>query len=81
LTAAFQKVKAGPGGDPVIHSIYRSAFWAVIFCNRRQLRTHGVNPVVPTQMRRLQVHAFLAGQERGELVADYVAINEGGDGR
>jgi DNA-binding GntR family transcriptional regulator len=77
LTAAFDRLQAdGAKSDRVLHSVDRNSFYDVIFeiaGNRELIR---INPAVPTQILRMQVHPFLTPQNLEELFADYPLLYE-----
>lgn len=85
LIEAFRRLERhGPHGDRAALAVDRTAFYDTIFRiagNREMTR---MNPVVPTQILRLQVHTYLTPEEREQQFADYGALVEAmlaGDGR
>lgn len=75
LTEAYEQLMAqGPTGDRVLQSIQRTHFYDVIFeiaGNRELVR---INPVVPTQLLRMQIHSFLSPDSHRQQFADYKRI-------
>lgn len=85
LTTAYERLRAdGPNSDRILHSIDRSSFYDVFFAisgNRELVR---INPVLPTQILRMQVHPFLSPADLQKLFADYRLLFDaivGRDGR
>lgn len=72
LKAAFEKLSEhGASGDRVMQSMDRNRFYDAIFAiadNRELARIH---PAVPTQILRMQVHAYLSLEDREQQFADY----------
>jgi DNA-binding GntR family transcriptional regulator len=72
LTAAFERIIAdGPQSDRILHALDRSSLYDVIFTiagNRELMRA---NPTVLIQILRIQIHPFLAPDDRAKLFADY----------
>lgn len=75
LKAAFEHLEVqGAQGDRVLQSIARTRFYDAIFeiaGNRELVR---INPVVPTQILRMQVHSFIAVEAHRRQFADYGAL-------
>ncbi|MDR2189017.1 MAG: GntR family transcriptional regulator [Azonexus sp.] len=72
LTEAYEQLMAqGPSGDRVLQSIRRTRFYDVIFeiADNRELTR--INPVVPTQLLRMQIHSFLSPESHQRQFADY----------
>ncbi|MCM2311123.1 MAG: GntR family transcriptional regulator [Steroidobacteraceae bacterium] len=85
LIEAFKRLeKHGPHGDRALLAVDRTAFYDRLFRiagNREMTR---INPVIPTQILRLQIHPYLTAEERELQFADYGALVEAvlsGDGR
>lgn len=75
LTRAYERLATqGPNGDRVRQSIERTRFYGAIFeiADNRELTR--INPVVPTQILRMQVHSFIAPEEHQRQFADYALL-------
>ena len=85
LTAAFERLESdGAKSDRVLHSVDRSSFYDVIFEISGNKELFRINPAVPTQILRMQVHPYLSAGNLEELFADYRLIYEAildGDGK
>ncbi|MFA7280958.1 MAG: GntR family transcriptional regulator [Sterolibacterium sp.] len=72
LANAYELLKSqGASGDRVLQSIARTRFYDAILeiaGNRELVR---INPVVPTQILRMQVHSFLPPQTHQRQFDDY----------
>lgn len=72
LTEAYDRLAMqGATGDRIMQSIARTHFYDVIFeiaGNRELIR---INPVVPTQLLRMQIHSFLTSEAQHTQFADY----------
>jgi DNA-binding GntR family transcriptional regulator len=75
LIDAFRRLERhGPHGDRAALAVDRTAFYDTIFRiagNREMTR---MNPIIPTQILRLQVHSYLSPEEREQQFADYGAL-------
>jgi DNA-binding GntR family transcriptional regulator len=72
LQAAFEKLSAhGAGGDRVLQSIDRNAFYETIFHIAGNRELSRIHPAVPTQILRMQVYPYLALRDRERQFADY----------
>lgn len=83
LTEAYERLAMqGPMGDRILQSIARTHFYDVIFeiaGNRELIR---INPVVPTQLLRMQIHSFLTPEAQHTQFSDYRRLYDaliGGD--
>ena len=72
LTEAFGKLdRHGPHGDRAMLAMDRTGFYGTLFNIAGNREIARVNPVIPTQILRLQVHPYLTPEEREEQFADY----------
>jgi DNA-binding GntR family transcriptional regulator len=72
LTEAFEKLdRHGPHGDRSMLAMDRTGFYATLFNVAGNREIARINPVIPTQILRLQVHPYLTAKEREEQFADY----------
>jgi DNA-binding GntR family transcriptional regulator len=75
LKRAYERLEVqGAHGDRVLQSIERTRFYDAIFeiaGNRELVR---INPVVPTQILRMQVHSFIPAQAHRHQFADYALL-------
>ena len=77
LTKAYEQLMAqGPTGDRVLQSIQRTHFYDVIFEIAGNSELIRINPVVPTQLLRMQIHSFLSPDYQKQQFADYERIYE-----
>jgi DNA-binding GntR family transcriptional regulator len=85
LKAAYERLRQdGVNADRVVHSLDRNSFYDVIFEIAGNSELSRINPTVPTQILRMQVHPFLTPKDLAELFADYKPLYEaisGGDGK
>jgi DNA-binding GntR family transcriptional regulator len=75
LQRAYERLEMqGAHGDRVLQSIERTRFYDAIFeiaGNRELVR---INPVVPTQILRMQVHSFIPVEAHRHQFADYALL-------
>jgi DNA-binding GntR family transcriptional regulator len=76
MTAYQQLSQHGPFGDRSDVAVDRAAFYDTIFEIARNRELSRVNPVIPTQILRLQVHAYLTREEHTQQFGDYGVMVE-----
>ena len=85
LVEAFKRLERhGPHGDRALLAVDRTEFYDTIFRIAGNRELARMNPVVPTQILRLQVHPYLTAEERERQFSDYgdlVNALLAGDGR
>jgi DNA-binding GntR family transcriptional regulator len=83
-TAYVRLEMHGPAGDRVLQSIDRTAFYDAIFDIAGNQELIRINPVVPTQILRMQTHPYLTTEDRNAQFADYRLLYDAliaGDGQ
>lgn len=75
LIAAFNQLQRhGPHGDRAALAVDRTEFYQTIFRIAGNRELTRINPVVPTQILRLQIHQYLTVGDRELQFADYKSM-------
>ncbi len=77
LTLAFKRLEAlGVASGRIMQSIERTSLYDAIFEIAGNNELVRINPVVPTQILRMQIHAYIPVDQRNQQFADYRLLYE-----